>query len=261
MEDFFPDELVFQAAGFGPAMTARQSIESAKKILLDIESISPWRRPLEVSGCTEETGDMPIAEDLSDFEAVVMRALGSYDDIRYYNANDPDNWDLTPDSFSPYGFYETFTNAPTAQEYNRRVGVSLQASGLLNGKSCNNGIHVITIPFYGPKEFNAAWADPTVVARLFDYFIDNFNPLKCVVFGSEQAVRISKPDSHYTLGWLNYTRDPAVAEVFTKTGKAVPYRRGVLLKLGDDASVVSDPRAEAEMSELAQKLSSAGVTR
>lgn len=261
MSDPFPDKLVIQASGFGPALTARQTIHGAKKIILDLETISPWRRPFEVSGCTEETGDMRIAPDLSNFEELVMRALQSYDDVRFYNENDPDNWDLTPNSFSPYGFSETFTNAPSAGEYNRRVGVHLQFSGFLDGKSRDNGIHVITIPFYGREQFNAAWADPIVVTRLFDYFIDNFNPLKCVVFGSEQAVKISKPDRDYTLGWLNYTRDPAVAGVFTKTGKAVPYRAGVLLKLGDDVSIVSDPKAEAEMIEVAQMLSSAGVPR
>ena len=40
---------------------------------------------------------MPVAADLSDFDEVVMRALRSYDDVRYYNENDPDNWKLTPE--------------------------------------------------------------------------------------------------------------------------------------------------------------------
>jgi len=42
MSDLFPDRLVIQALGFGPAMTAQQSIERAKKVLLDLESLSPW---------------------------------------------------------------------------------------------------------------------------------------------------------------------------------------------------------------------------
>jgi hypothetical protein len=103
----FPDELIIQASGFGPGMTARQSIQRTKKILLDLETISPWRRPFVVSGSTKETRDMPIAADLSDFDEVVMRALKSRVDVRYYNENDPDNWKLTPDSLSPYGFGAT----------------------------------------------------------------------------------------------------------------------------------------------------------
>ena len=59
----FPDAMVVQALDFGPGMTARQSIQTAKKIMLDLEMISPWRRPFAVSGCTKETGDMPIAAD------------------------------------------------------------------------------------------------------------------------------------------------------------------------------------------------------
>ena len=46
----FPDAMVIQAADFGPAMTARQSIQSAKKIMLDLGTMSPWRRPFAVSG-------------------------------------------------------------------------------------------------------------------------------------------------------------------------------------------------------------------
>ncbi|MFY9657258.1 MAG: hypothetical protein WAK01_11850 [Methylocystis sp.] len=261
MSDLFPDKLVIQALGFGPAMTARQSIERARKILLDLETLSPWHRPFEVSGCTKETGDMPISEDLSDFEEVVMRALHSYDDVRYFNKDNAEDWTLNLDSYSPYGFRESFTNAPSAENYGSRVSVRLQASGLVDGASRDNGIDVIAIPFYEPSQSNAAWADPPVVSRLFEYFIDNFNPLKCVVFGSEQAVRISNPNCDYTLGWLNYTRNPVVAGVFMKTGKAIPYRGGVLLKLGDDASVVTDRKAEAEMIEIARMLTSVGVTR
>ena len=113
MSDSTPDAMVIQASGFGPAMTARQSIERAKKIMLDLEAISPWRRPFKVSGRTEETDNMPIAEDLADFDEVVMRALQSYDDVRYQNENDASNWRLTPDSHSPYGFRETFSDIHT----------------------------------------------------------------------------------------------------------------------------------------------------
>jgi hypothetical protein len=57
------------------------------------------------------------------------------------------------------------------------------------------------------------------------------------------------------LGWLNYTRDPKVAGLLTRTGKAIPYRAGVLLKLGEDASVLSDPKIDAELIEIAKMLS------
>ncbi len=256
----FPDAMVVQALDFGPGMTARQSIQTAKKIMLDLEMISPWRRPFAVSGCTKETGDMPIAADLSDFDEVVMRALQSYADVRYYNENDPDNWKLTLESLSTYGFRETFTNAPSTKEYKNRVDVSLQASGVRDRVSRDNGIYVVKIPFYEHDQVNAAWSDPSVVYRLFDYFIDNYNPIKCAVYGSHQALRIP-PQPNYTIGWLNYTRSPKVAEVFKRTGKAVPYRAGILLKLGDDASVLSDPKIDAELTEIGEMLWAPGVTR
>ena len=257
----FPDAMVIQASGFGPAMTARQAIQRARKVILDFETISPWRRPFAVSGSTKETNRMPIAEDLSDFDEVVMRALQSREDVRYYNENDPDNWRLTPDSYSPYGFGEIFSDAHAVKGYSGSISISLDSAGAERSVSHHNSVYSVRIPFYAHDQINAAWSKPNVVYSIFNYLIDNYNPLKCVVFSTEQALRISQAGRDYTLGWLNYSRNPTVAGVFTKTGKAVPYRAGVLLKLGDDVSILTDPKTEAELIEIGQLLSSAGVTR
>jgi hypothetical protein len=256
----FPDELIIQASGFGPAMTARQSIQRAKKVLLDLETISPWRRPFVVSGSTKETGNMPIAGDLSDFDEVVMRALKSRVDVRYYNENDPDNWNLTLDSLSPYGFGATYSNACSVGKNEERVSVSLDFAGVNKCVSRDNGIHVIGIRSFDHDQVNAAWSDPAVVRRIFDYFIDNYDPMKCTVYGSHQNLRISL-QPNYTIGWLNYTKEPKVVDVFAQTGKAAPYRAGVLLKLGEDASVLSDPKIDGELKEIGEMLWLPGVTR
>ena len=159
---------------------------------------------------------------------------------------------LTLNLFSPYGFRETFTNARSAGEYKNRVDVSIQASGVENKVSRDNGIYVIGIPFFEHDQANAAWSDPAVVDSIFDYFIDNYDPLKCIVFGRGQRGRIRTLQGNYILGWLNYTRDPKVAGLLTRTGKAIPYRAGVLLKLGDDASVLSDPKSTPNLSKSAK---------
>jgi len=263
MDSPLPDAMIIQALGFGPAMTARQSIQRAKKIMLDLETISPWRRPLKVSGCTEETNRMPIAEDLSDFDEVVMRALQSDDDVRYYNENHPNNWRLTPDSYSPYAFSEIFSDIHAMNGYSDSITVSVDAAGVNDSTPRDNSVYVIRIPFYGQNQTNAAWSEPATVQRIFDYFVENYNPMRCVVFGSKQANRLSHRGNvyvgTYTLGWLNYTRNPKVMEVFARTGKAVPYRAGILLKLGDDASVLSDPKVTAELAAIGDMLSAAGV--
>jgi hypothetical protein len=256
----FPNAMIIHAVGFGPAMTARQSIQRAKKVLLDLETISPWRRPFVVSGSTKETGNMPIAGDLSDFDEVVMRALRSRVDVRYYNENDPDNWNLTLDSLSPYGFGATYSNACSVGKNEERVSISLDFAGVKNRVSRDNGVYVVRIPFFEQNQINAAWSDPAVARRIFDYFIDNYDPMKCTVYGSHQNLRISL-QPNYTIGWLNYTREPKVADVFAKTGKAVPYRAGVLLKLGEDASVLSDPKLDVELKEIGEMLWLPGVTR
>ncbi len=255
-----PDELVIQASGFGRPMTARQSIQHAEKLLLDLEAISPWRRPFEVSGSTEETGDMPIAADLSDFDEVVMRALKSRADVKYYNENDQNNWSLTPDSFCPYGFGEIFTNAPSVSEYKYCVSIGIRDSGLADNVFHNNAVYYIGIPFCTRDKINSDWTDPAVVFRLFEYLIGSYDPKKCVAYGNSQTRRVYGLRKGYLLGWLNYTRDPKIAGIFMKTGKAVPYRAGVLLKLGDDVSVLSDPSIDTELTEIGDMLASAGVT-
>jgi len=260
MNDLRPDKMVIQASGFGPVMTARQSIQRAKNILLDLEHISPWRRPFEVSGSTEATGDMPIAENLSNFDEVVMRALESRNDVRYYNEEEPDNFDLTLDSVSPYGFGETFSNACNVNRHEDRISISLDSSGVQYKISLDDSLYSICIRAYEQGKINMAWSDPAVIFGLFNYFIDSFDPCHCKVFSSNQLARLRTPESNYNMGWLNYTRDPKVAAVFSGTGKAVPYRNGVLLKFGDDVSALSDPKVDRELIEIRKTLRSVGVT-
>jgi hypothetical protein len=253
------DTIIIQTFGFGPVMTARQSIKRAKNILLDLERISPWRRPFDVGGCTAGTGDMPIAEDLSDFDDVVMRALESYDDVRYYNENNPTNINLTLDSISPYGFRETFSEARTGKEYKNCVVVRLRSSGSQNDISLNDSLYNVEIPAFEPRQVNEVWSDISTILRIFNYFIDNYDPLSCVVYGRAQLCRIRTPESNYNMGWLNYTKDPKVADVFYGTGKAFRYRNGVLLKFGDHASALSDPKVDQELIEIRKTLRSVGV--
>ena len=260
MTNSFPNELIVQASGFGPLMTARQSIQRAKTILLDLEKISPLRPPFSVSGITAATGDLPIAEDFSDFDEVVMRALKSYTGFRYYNDSDPDNRKLTLDSKSPFGFTETFSDQLQRKNYRDRISVSLSSSGMKNHVCLDDSMYMIQIRAFDRGQVNEKWSDLSVVYNLLNYFIDNYDPVRCKVFSTDQLTRIRTLESNYSMGWLNYTRDLKVAEVFASTGKAIPYRNGVLLKLGDNVSALSDPKVDQELIEIRKKLRSVGVT-
>lgn len=256
----FPDKMVIQASGFGPAITTRQMVDRSKTLLLDLEKLSPWRRPFYVSGCTEETNWMPIAADLSDFNDLVIRALRSDDSVRYYNEKEPNNPKLTSESLAPYGFILTFTNAPTAKGPDQSAWICLSSSGIKNQVSLDDARYSVQVPLYEPDQINAPWSAPDVVYRIFDYFVQMYNPQKCVVFGNHQLTRIRTSESNYNMGWLNYTRNTKIAEVFANTGKAFPYHGGTLLKLGEDASVLSDPEVDAELIEIRKTLRYVGVT-
>jgi len=256
----FPDKLNIQASGFGQVLTARQSIARAKRVMLDIEKISPWRRPFSVTGCTESTGNLPIAEDFSNFDEMVMRALQSYDERKYFNEGEPDNFELMPDSTSSLGFRETFYKCSTRDDYESAVSISLQSSGTKNGLSLDDSLYIIQIRAFEHDQVNEQWSNSSLVHTLFNYFIDTYDPVRCRVYSSYQGLRTDTEEPSYNMGWLNYTRDPKVAGVFVSTGKSVPYRNGVLLSFGDDASALSDPKVDAELIEIRSALRSVGVS-
>ena len=111
-------------------MAASQALDQARKFLLGLETVSPWRRPFDVSGITAKCGNLPIREDFSDFDEVVMKALGSYKNIRYRNANDPDDWRLTMDAKSPQGFTTTFSDYVQKRSHEKSTVVSIKTSGI-----------------------------------------------------------------------------------------------------------------------------------
>ncbi len=258
MVERWPDCLVFQATGFGECLTAQQAIDRARKFLLGLEAVSPWRRPFDVSGITVKHANLRIAEDLSDFDQVVMRALSSYTDVKYTNPGKPENWHLTSSSLSPYGFRTSFSDYIQRKKQSQRVDVSLKSSG--STKAMAHFVSVITIRKFLPGEVNERWSQAENVRTIFDYMIDFFDPINCIVYSHKLIQGITDINAdRFLLGWLTYTRNPRFRPQLVGTPRVRDYRDGILIELGDDASVLSDPKNREYLTEIRDKLRAAGI--
>lgn len=248
--------MVIGAVGFGPQLTARQTLGRARQFIAGLEAVSPWGRPFDVSGVTAECGNMPIAADLSDFDDVVMTTFGSIRNIKYKNVNDPHDSHLTLDSTSPIGFRVSLSDYIQKKKQDETVSVSLSTPGFPPLIITGAGVEVRA---FQPGEINASWSEPTTVEAIFDYLIDFCDATYCVVYGSHQASRNRKFSNGNNLGWLTYFRNQRLQAMLAEDRRARPYRDGTLLKLGDNASMLTDPGADIEIQEICQRLLASGV--
>ncbi|MGG6898841.1 hypothetical protein [Rhizobium sp. BR 315] len=260
----FPDSMVFQAIGPGPHLTAKQAMERSKDFLIGMEKISPWSRPFDVSGTTAKHGNMPIAEDWSDFEDVVMTAFGDYDDVKYHNEGAPDNWRLTVDSRSPYGFRTTFSDFVQKRKNPETVGISIKTAG--NPPRLDFSLVAVDVPSFQPAERNGNWSKPETVHAIFNYLLDFCDPTFCVVYGSDQNLRNRVRVNGALvdggrLGWLTYFKNPRLQMALSGDPRATEYRGGTLLTLGDNSvAALTDSKVDEEILEIRNKLRVAGVS-
>jgi len=255
----WPDYLIFQATGVGDSITAQRAIDQARKFLLGLEAASPWKRPFDVSGITAKHANLPIAEDLSDFDQVVMQALASYKDVKYINYDEPENWKLGPNSLSPYGFTTSFSDYIQRRNQSLRIDVSIRTPGISQAPA--TFVATISVRAFLCGEVNEEWSSKATAHNVFDYMIDFFNPINCVVYSNESAKDIIDFEmDQFLLGWLTYTRNSRFSVVLAGDYRVRNYRDGILISLGEDVSVLTDPKKRGQMIEIRDKLRAAGVS-
>lgn len=260
------DALIFSAAWASRSMTAQEVIDAMREFLVGLERVSPWGPPFDVSGKSKKQAHMPIAEDLSDFEEVVIEALDDKD-VRFFSESDPGMLRIRRDSRTVFGMHATFSDYPRKKVKKSVVTVNV-GMGSSDG-SCNSGVN-IRVPFYTPYiEENGMWAMSKELEQpeaVFDYLIEFFDPYFCSVYSSsfnseliEWGVDINSP-----IGWRSYVRSPKVVAALEGDSRVSGYRDGVLIQIGDTPLVFKDNQAreEAFLSaiEVRDKLRSAGAT-
>lgn len=73
-----------------------------REFLVGLERVSPWWPPFDVSGKSKKQLHMPIAEDLSDFEEVVIEALNDKE-VRFFSEAEPETMRIRRDSRTVFG--------------------------------------------------------------------------------------------------------------------------------------------------------------
>ena len=126
MQDF----LVFSAVWKSKPMVAAEM----KEFLMELARVSPWWTPFDVSGRSQRLAHMPIAEDYSDFEENVFKAMDNKD-IRFFSQTNPDTMRLKPDSKSVFGMRATFSDYPQKKQKKSMVQVEVGMGS--SDASCN----------------------------------------------------------------------------------------------------------------------------
>lgn len=260
------DRLVFSACWKSNSMTAQEVIDIMRDFFIGLECISPWEFPFDVSGKSKKQAHMPIAEDLSDFDEVVLKAFDDKE-VRFFSEADPEAIRIRRDSRTVFGMHASFSDYPSKSVRKFTVTVDI-GMGSSDG-SCDSGVD-IRVPFYAPYiEENGMWAMSTEFDQpeaVLDYLVDFFDPYFCSVYSSAFNSEVTEwgVDINSPIGWRSYVRSPRVVEALEGDPRVTPYREGVMIQIGDTPLVFKDVQArkDALLSafEVRDKLRAAGAT-
>ena len=255
------DKLTFSAAWKGQPMVAQEVVDAMREFLVGLARVSPWGPPFDATGSTYRQAHMPIAEDLSDFDEVALKAMDNKE-VRFFSASEPGTMRIRPDSRTVFGMDATFSDYPQKKLKKHAVTISI-GLGSSDG-SCGGGVG-IGVPFYTPfTEENGKWGVGKQPLAVFDYLMGFFDPFCCAVYSTEflDSIRAKwgEGDDGLLLGWMSYTRNPKVRAALAGDPRARDYRGGILLELGDSVDAFDDPAVRNVAIEIRDKLRAAGAT-
>ena len=244
-------------------MVAQEVVDAMREFLVGLARVSPWGPPFDATGSTYRQAHMPIAEDLSDFDEVALKAMDNKE-VRFFSASEPGTMRIRPDSRTVFGMDATFSDYPQKKLKKHAVTVSI-GMGSSDG-SCSSGVN-IGVPFYRPyTEENGVWAVKELEQpqAVFEYLMDFFDPYSCAIYSTEFLDSITaqwgEGDIRLRIGWMSYTRNPKVRAALAGDPRARDYRGGILLELGDSVDAFDDPAVRNVAIEIRDKLRAAEAT-
>jgi hypothetical protein len=260
------DSLVFSAGWKSNSMTAKEVVDVMRNFIVGLARVSPWGSPFDVSGNSKRLAYMPIAEDLSDFDEVVLKAMDDKE-VRFFSESDPETMRILPDSRTVFGMRATFSDYPQKKLKKSLVTVNI---GMGSSDGSSNGGVDIQVPLYTPYvEENGMWAMSEELEQpeaVFDYLIDFFDPYFCSVYSSAFKSEVTEwgIDINSPIGWRSYVRSPDVIAALEHDPRVRSLGSGILIEIGDSPLVFKDTkgreRALLEATEIRDKLRAAGAT-
>jgi len=204
---------------------------------------------------------MPIAEDLSDFDEVVLYAMDD-PEVRFFSDSEPDAMRIRPDSRAFYGMGALFSNYPQKQRKKHAVSVNIGMGS--SDQSSQSGAR-INIPYYLPKtEMNGTWAmkDAGQPRAVFEYLIDFFDPYLCEVYSYNFSWSVVDRDldKGLEIGLYTYSKSPKVRALLRNDPHVSDYRGGILFRLGDSVDMFRDPDAREAAIRIRDKFRAAKLT-
>lgn len=254
------DELIIGATWYTPTLNAGEVIELLKEFIVKVEAISPWTRPFDVSGPSRKLACMPIDNSLSDFDAVVLKALDSpYE--RFFTPGDEMRKSINPLAASMSGMSATFSDSIQREGVGTigsdlRVSISFRIGAIREGEQSGMSI---AIRDYEPGQVDEQWSKSEVVEGILDLMISSFNPICASAWSANHDKEITDfPNDIYNMNWMSYTKKAAIMKVLKEFPQTRDYGQGVMVKLGDDVSTVSDPLAKKQAMLIRDRLTEAG---
>lgn len=246
------DQMVITASWFNTvADSIGKAIMTTQFFLKELEKISEWRRPITVSGSTKSTEYIKLNDDWSDYYKFVFLAMTSIED-RYYVSSDGEVTTVPDENSScKFPLRASFSNILQCENERSEVTVDFVLPTFKDDLKADRAILNIYVPSYGANEINSGWAEYETVMRILGLLIDHFHCNSCFVRNTKPAIRIlERGREQYFLSWLTYTKNSDVIDAIRNECGVEYYKGGVLLKFGEEASIMKS----SEPSELALKV-------
>lgn len=239
-------------------MPVREIISFTKKLILELEEVSPWKRPIDATGPKRDLGNLKISNDLSDFEDVVLKTMTA-DKMKYIKDPDDGDYSVALDSTSYGACAINLSDFPQRKSVNESVMIRMNA----NSKKLKKTIHGfgLSVPQFRPDEINQEWSDQKVVREVVRFLIEFLDPVYLSVIESTRTFSVlERGVDKYKLGWISYTSNKNFVDALSGFPDTRSFHNGILIDLGESVSTLNNPEADKKVLKIRDHLREFGAT-
>lgn len=254
------NNLVVNVCWSGELLTVREIIDLSKQFLLDLEKTTPWVGIVDASGGTRSCLNMRIADDFSNFEEIVLKAIEDKG-VKYVKKPDDKTYGITLDSIGTVASIFSFSDYPTRSSADQSINITVTTNARVRKKNMVLHGFSFRIPFYLPGEVNHHWADGETVRALLHFLIDRFDPIYAWAARFDDAYSVlERGIDSYRLNWISYTKNARFKKALYGFPYTKKYGNGVMIDLGEDVSTLEDPATEKKVVIIRDQLRKADAT-
>lgn len=251
------DELIISAYFYGGPERAIDIADYSKSFLEYLETVSPWKRPFNVSGNKISTAEMPIYEDMSNFYDLLFLAWKSSRRV-YYDAEGSRTLTFSELHTSPLGFSITFSDLPQGVKNEHRVSISFSMGKQYRQNVQSRNLHnavLVSVRKFKDGERNSNWADREVIEKIMLHLISELNPFECSVWSSCSVLHeVDGVNIPHKFNWLTYITEKKICSELSKNLAAREFRDGLWFEFGRDVDTLSSPDVREAVEVIGRKI-------